>query len=62
MVITADSNDYMTWQIRCAYYWFRKAAAMPGSQLGGFTRILHTGQARRRGAAPPRCDAARRRS
>ena len=24
VVITADSNDYMTWQMRVAYYWYKK--------------------------------------
>lgn len=43
-VVTGDSNPYMTWQMRQCYYWYKKAAAEPGSELGAFTRILHTGE------------------
>ena len=38
----------MHWQARVGYYWFRKIKAQcetaGGCQMGGFTRILHSGQ------------------
>ena len=44
VVVTADSSPYLQWQMRVCYYWWRKAAAQPGSPYRAFTRILHTGE------------------
>ncbi|KAJ4867666.1 hypothetical protein Rs2_50788 [Raphanus sativus] len=43
--VTASDSVYNTWQCRVMYYWFKKAKASagPGSEMGGFTRILHNG-------------------
>ncbi|KAJ0961318.1 hypothetical protein J5N97_000724 [Dioscorea zingiberensis] len=43
--VTASDSVYNTWQCRIMYYWFKKAraAAGPLSDMGGFTRILHSG-------------------
>ncbi|CAO2825862.1 unnamed protein product [Amaranthus hypochondriacus] len=41
--VTASDNVYSTWQCRVMYYWFKKFQNQPGSEMGGFTRILHTG-------------------
>ena len=43
VIVTTDSSSYQQWQMRVAYYWFLKAAAVPGSTLHAFTRVLHTG-------------------
>ena len=45
VVVTADSNDYMHWQMLVCYHSYLKAAAAPGSPFSAFTRILHTGKA-----------------
>ncbi|KAJ0253215.1 Hydroxyproline O-arabinosyltransferase 1 [Hirschfeldia incana] len=44
--VTASDSVYNTWQCRVMYYWFKKAKASagPGSEMGGFTRILHNGK------------------
>lgn len=44
--VTASDSVYNTWQCRVMYYWFNKvrASAGPGSDMGGFTRILHSGK------------------
>ncbi|KFK27793.1 hypothetical protein AALP_AA8G430100 [Arabis alpina] len=44
--VTASDSVYNTWQCRVMYYWFKKvrASAGPGSEMGGFTRILHSGK------------------
>ncbi|CAF1921054.1 unnamed protein product [Brassica napus] len=44
--VTASDSVYNTWQCRVMYYWFKKirASAGPGSEMGGFTRILHNGK------------------
>ncbi|XP_039120814.1 hydroxyproline O-arabinosyltransferase 1-like [Dioscorea cayenensis subsp. rotundata] len=43
--VTASDSVYNTWQCRVMYYWFKKARAAGGpySDMGGFTRILHSG-------------------
>ncbi|XP_072972538.1 hydroxyproline O-arabinosyltransferase 1-like [Typha angustifolia] len=43
--VTASDSVYNTWQCRVMYYWFKKARDGPGSEMGGFTRILHSGRA-----------------
>ena len=42
--VTASDSVYNTWQCRVMFYWFKKARAVPGSDMGGFTRILHSGK------------------
>ncbi|GER35308.1 hypothetical protein STAS_11580 [Striga asiatica] len=43
--VTASDSIYNTWQCRVMYYWFKKQKAMnPDSEMGGFTRVLHSGQ------------------
>lgn len=42
--VTASNSVYNTWQCRVMYYWFKKFKDAPGSQMGGFTRILHSGK------------------
>ncbi|XP_078157930.1 hydroxyproline O-arabinosyltransferase 1-like isoform X2 [Carex rostrata] len=42
--VTASNSVYNTWQCRVMYYWFNKLRDTPlGSDMGGFTRILHSG-------------------
>ncbi|CAA0841970.1 Unknown protein [Striga hermonthica] len=43
--VTASDSIYNTWQCRVMYYWFKKQKAMnPDSEMGGFTRVLHSGK------------------
>lgn len=44
--VTASDSVYNTWQCRVMYYWFKKARAEagPDGEMGGFTRILHSGR------------------
>ncbi|KAL6980236.1 Hydroxyproline O-arabinosyltransferase 1 [Sarracenia purpurea var. burkii] len=43
--VTASDSVYNTWQCRIMYYWFKKfKEGSPGSEMGGFTRILHSGK------------------
>ncbi|XP_024023600.1 hydroxyproline O-arabinosyltransferase 1 [Morus notabilis] len=41
--VTASDSVYNTWQCRIMYYWFKKFKDSPNSEMGGFTRILHSG-------------------
>lgn len=41
--VTASEGAYNLWQCRIMYYWFKKFKDGPGSDMGGFTRILHSG-------------------
>ncbi|KAL6898042.1 hypothetical protein ACP4OV_006638 [Aristida adscensionis] len=42
--VTASGSVYNTWQCRVMYYWFKEARrARGGGEMGGFTRILHSG-------------------
>lgn len=43
--VTASDSVYNTWQCRVMYYWFKKMKETPNSDMGGFTRILHSGKA-----------------
>ncbi|KAL6898041.1 hypothetical protein ACP4OV_006637 [Aristida adscensionis] len=44
--VTTDGSVYNAWQCRVMYYWFKKARrARGGEEMGGFTRILHSGKA-----------------
>lgn len=42
--VTATDSVYNTWQCRIMYYWFKKFKKTPNSEMGGFTRILHSGK------------------
>jgi len=45
IVVSTDGNHYTTWQTRIMYYWYEKAKEkFPQSDMGGFTRLLHSGQ------------------
>ncbi|KAI5064129.1 hypothetical protein GOP47_0020799 [Adiantum capillus-veneris] len=43
VAVTASNSAYNHWQCRIMYYWYKKFQHMPGSEMGGFTRILHSG-------------------
>ncbi|CAL0315845.1 unnamed protein product [Lupinus luteus] len=45
VAVTSDSAVYSQWQCRIMHYWYKKAKDMPGSDMGKFTRILHSGSA-----------------
>ena len=45
VALTATDAPYSKWQCRIMYYWYKKQKDMPGSETGGFTRILHSGKA-----------------
>ncbi|KAG5540980.1 hypothetical protein RHGRI_021015 [Rhododendron griersonianum] len=42
--VTSSDSVYNTWQARVMYYWFKRFRDQPGSEMGGFTRILHSGR------------------
>lgn len=42
--VTASNSVYNTWQCRIMYYWFKKFKNGPNSEMGAFTRILHSGK------------------
>lgn len=44
VALTATDAPYSKWQCRIMYYWYKKKKDMPGSEMGGFTRILHSGR------------------
>lgn len=43
VALTATDAPYGKWQCRIMYYWYKKQKDSPGSEMGGFTRILHSG-------------------
>lgn len=43
VALTATDAAYSQWQCRIMYYWYKKVKDMPGSGMGEFTRILHSG-------------------
>ncbi|CBI24243.3 unnamed protein product, partial [Vitis vinifera] len=43
VALTATDAPYSQWQCRIMYYWYKKVKDMPGSEMGGFTRVLHSG-------------------
>ncbi|PIA60186.1 hypothetical protein AQUCO_00400815v1 [Aquilegia coerulea] len=45
VALTATDSPYNKWQCRIMYYWYKKVKDMPGSEMGGFTRVLHSGRA-----------------
>ncbi|KAJ0084412.1 hypothetical protein Patl1_29381 [Pistacia atlantica] len=44
VALTATDASYSQWQSRIMYYWYKKVKDMPGSDMGKFTRILHSGK------------------
>uniref|UniRef100_A0A6N2M6R1 Hydroxyproline O-arabinosyltransferase-like domain-containing protein n=1 Tax=Salix viminalis TaxID=40686 RepID=A0A6N2M6R1_SALVM len=44
VALTATDAPYSKWQCRIMYYWYKKKKELPGSEMGGFTRILHSGK------------------
>ncbi|XP_019093386.1 PREDICTED: uncharacterized protein LOC104753988 [Camelina sativa] len=42
--VTATDSVYSTWQCRIMYYWYNRFRDEPGSDMGGYTRILHSGR------------------
>ncbi|KAL9233583.1 hypothetical protein vseg_008562 [Gypsophila vaccaria] len=45
VVVTATDTPYSKWQCRVVYYWYNKMKDLNGSDMGGFTRVLHSGRA-----------------
>ncbi|CAH9085182.1 unnamed protein product [Cuscuta epithymum] len=43
IAVTSESTTYCKWQMRVMYYWYKKQKDLPGSDMGKFTRILHSG-------------------
>ncbi|GER46313.1 root determined nodulation 1 [Striga asiatica] len=43
IAVTGEDSAYSKWQCRIMYYWFKKKKDLPGSEMGGLTRILHSG-------------------
>ena len=43
--VTSNESPYNKWQCRITYYWYKRFAAMEESEMGGFTRVLHSGVA-----------------
>lgn len=43
VALTATDAPYSKWQCRIMYYWYKKVKDLPGSDMGGFTRVLHSG-------------------
>ncbi|KAH7436271.1 hypothetical protein KP509_05G011400 [Ceratopteris richardii] len=44
VAVTASDTPYNRWQCRIMYYWYRQYRDGPHSEMGGFTRILHSGR------------------
>ncbi|KAL4563568.1 hypothetical protein LXL04_027611 [Taraxacum kok-saghyz] len=44
VAVTATDTVYIKWQCRIMYYWYKKTKDMVGSEMGKFTRILHSGK------------------
>ncbi|XP_014502596.1 hydroxyproline O-arabinosyltransferase 3 [Vigna radiata var. radiata] len=44
VAVTATDSAYNQWQCRIMYYWYEKVKEMRGSEMGKFTRILHSGR------------------
>lgn len=42
--VTASDSVYNAWQCRVMYYWFKKFRDEADSEMGGFTRVLHSGK------------------
>ncbi|XP_074588358.1 hydroxyproline O-arabinosyltransferase NOD3-like [Curcuma longa] len=44
VAVTATDAPYSKWQCRVMYYWYKKKKDGEGSEMGGFTRVLHSGE------------------
>ncbi|KAG6781631.1 hypothetical protein POTOM_014542 [Populus tomentosa] len=44
VALTATDAPYSKWQCRIMYYCYKKNRDLSGSEMGGFTRILHSGK------------------
>ncbi|XP_028770039.1 hydroxyproline O-arabinosyltransferase 3-like [Neltuma alba] len=45
VALTSTDAPYSKWQSRIMYYWYKQKKNLPGSEMGGFTRVLHSGTA-----------------
>ncbi|KAK8919445.1 hypothetical protein KSP39_PZI021199 [Platanthera zijinensis] len=43
VALTATNAPYSKWQCRIMYYWYKMMKDMDSSDMGGFTRVLHSG-------------------
>jgi len=43
--MTCDGSPYVKWQSRIMYFYYKKYKDHPDSEMGGFTRVLHSGKA-----------------
>ncbi|KAL0464524.1 UNVERIFIED_CONTAM: Hydroxyproline O-arabinosyltransferase RDN2 [Sesamum latifolium] len=43
VALTATASPYSKWQCRIMYYYYKKTKDLSGSDMGKFTRILHSG-------------------
>ncbi|KAL8527793.1 hypothetical protein ACS0TY_005577 [Phlomoides rotata] len=43
VALTATDALYSKWQCRIMYYWYKRVKDLPDSNMGSFTRILHSG-------------------
>ncbi|WOL06709.1 hypothetical protein Cni_G15443 [Canna indica] len=43
VAVTATDAPYSRWQCRIMYYWYKRMKDSEGSEMGGFTRVLHSG-------------------
>ena len=41
IVMTSGGGAYSNWETEICYYWYLKVRDLPGSSMGGFTRLLH---------------------
>lgn len=44
VALTATDAPYSKWQCRIMYYWYKRMKERSGSDMGGFTRVLHSGK------------------
>ncbi|GAB4855975.1 hypothetical protein Ancab_024614 [Ancistrocladus abbreviatus] len=44
VAVTATDAAYSQWQCRIIYYWYKRFKDEPGSDTGGFIRVLHSGR------------------
>ena len=44
VALTATDAPYSKWQCRIMYYWYGKMKEAEESEMGGFTRVLHSGR------------------
>lgn len=44
VALTATDAPYSKWQCRIMYYCYKKMKDVPKSDMGGFTRVLHSGK------------------